>query len=101
LYFLKKSHVYWWNNEILKPIQVHGYAGAGKEALDKLRLLLGRIMLRRTKIQCADDLGLPPKNVIVRRDFFTDEEEEVYKSLYSDVARQFNTYVEAGKCIIG
>jgi DNA repair protein RAD16 len=58
-------------------------------------------MLRRTKIQCADDLGLPPKNVIVRRDLFSDEEEEVYKSLYSDVARQFNTYIESGKCIIG
>ncbi|KAI8889437.1 hypothetical protein K501DRAFT_170938, partial [Backusella circina FSU 941] len=85
-------HVCWWNNEVLKPIQVHGYVGAGKEALDKLRLLLDQIMLRRTKIQCADDLGLPPKNVIVRRDIFSDEEEDVYRSLYSDVTREFTTY---------
>lgn len=57
-------------------------------------MLLDKIMLRRTKIECADDLGLPPRTVIVRRDVFSEEEEEVYNSLYSDVARTFTTYVE-------
>ncbi|KAI9335870.1 SNF2 family N-terminal domain-containing protein [Pilaira anomala] len=90
------SHVCWWNNEVLKPIQIHGYVGDGRIALKKLRLLLDKIMLRRTKIECADDLGLPPRTVIVRRDVFTEEEEDVYTSLYSDVARTFTTYVEAG-----
>jgi hypothetical protein len=33
-------------------------------------------MLRRTKVERADDLGLPPRIVNVRRDFFTEEEEE-------------------------
>ncbi|KAL7314017.1 DNA repair protein rad16 [Mucor circinelloides] len=90
------SHVCWWNNEVLKPIQNNGYVNDGRVALKKLGLLLDRIMLRRTKIQCADDLGLPPRTVIVRRDYFSDEEEDVYTSLYSDVARTFTTYVEAG-----
>ncbi|KAK4510862.1 U4/U5/U6 small nuclear ribonucleoprotein prp3 [Mucor velutinosus] len=90
------SHVCWWNNEVLKPIQNNGYVNDGRLALKKLGLLLDRIMLRRTKIQCADDLGLPPRTVIVRRDYFSDEEEDVYTSLYSDVARTFTTYVEAG-----
>lgn len=53
-------------------------------------------MLRRTKVECADDLGLPPRVVVVRRDIFTEEEEDVYTSLYSDVARTFTTYVEEG-----
>ncbi|KAI9264597.1 SNF2 family N-terminal domain-containing protein [Helicostylum pulchrum] len=88
------SHVCWWNNEVLKPIQIHGYTGDGKIALKKLRMLLDRIMLRRTKTECADDLGLPPRTVIVRRDVFSEEEEDVYNSLYMDVARAFTTYVE-------
>jgi DNA repair protein RAD16 len=49
-----------------------------------------------TKLERADDLGLPPRKVIIRRDLFNEEEEEVYDSLYSDTVRRFNTYVEAG-----
>ncbi|KAI8092310.1 SNF2 family N-terminal domain-containing protein [Gilbertella persicaria] len=90
------NHTCWWNNEVLKPIQYHGYLEEGREAMKKLGILLDKIMLRRTKIQCADDLGLPPRTVIVRRDMFTEEEEDVYTSLYSDVQRTFTTYVEEG-----
>ncbi|KAI8067772.1 SNF2 family N-terminal domain-containing protein [Gongronella butleri] len=90
------DHTCWWNNEVLKPIQNHGYVGEGKIAMDKLRQLLLHMMLRRTKVQCADDLGLPPRTVVVRRDFFNEEEEEVYTSLFKDTARKFNTYVEEG-----
>lgn len=96
LYMFIFSHVCWWNNEVLKPIQMHGYIGDGKKALTKLCLLLDRIMLRRTKVECADDLGLPPRTVIVRRDLFNEEEEDVYTSLYCDVKREFNNYVEEG-----
>ncbi|CAO3631073.1 unnamed protein product [Cunninghamella blakesleeana] len=88
------DHVCWWNNEVLKPIQNFGYVGEGREAMEKLSLLLDKIMLRRTKTQCADDLGLPPRTIVVRRDLFTEEEEDVYHSLYSDTARKFNSYVE-------
>ncbi|KAL1934289.1 hypothetical protein VTP01DRAFT_6471 [Rhizomucor pusillus] len=90
------DHTCWWNNEVLKPIQNHGYVGEGRVAMEKLGKLLDKIMLRRTKLQCADDLGLPPRTVVVRRDIFSEEEEDVYRSLYTDSARQFNTYVEQG-----
>lgn len=70
--------------------------GPGKIAFKKLKILLDRMMLRRTKIQRADDLGLPPRTVIVRRDLFSPEEKELYTSLYSDVKRQFGTYLEQG-----
>ena len=81
----------------------------GKKAFKKLRILLDRMMLRyakaksitctcnsyffpfsRTKVERADDLGLPPRTVIVRRDFFSDEEKELYLSLFKDVRRQFS-----------
>ncbi|KAI7846895.1 SNF2 family N-terminal domain-containing protein [Circinella umbellata] len=93
------DHVCWWNNEVLKPIQTHGNIGEGRLAMGKLRKLLDKMMLRRTKIECADDLGLPPRVVTVRRDMFNEEEEDVYRSLYSDTARQFTTYVEEGSIL--
>ncbi|CAO3595034.1 unnamed protein product [Absidia cylindrospora] len=93
------EHVCWWNNEVLKPIQANGYVGDGREAMDKLILLLDKMMLRRTKVQCADDLGLPPRTITVRRDMFNDAEEEVYLSLFSDTARRFNSYVEDGSVL--
>jgi DNA repair protein RAD16 len=89
-------HTCFWNNEILTPIQKHGMTGPGGIAFKKLRILLDRIMLRRTKIQRADDLGLPPRTVVVRRDYFSPEEKELYLSLFSDAKRQFSTYVDAG-----
>jgi DNA repair protein RAD16 len=89
-------HTCFWNNEILTPIQKNGMEGPGGIAFKKLRVLLDRIMLRRTKIQRADDLGLPPRIVIVRRDYFSPEEKELYLSLFSDAKRQFSTYVDSG-----
>ncbi|CAO3630326.1 unnamed protein product [Cunninghamella echinulata] len=93
------DHVCWWNNELLRPIQKFGNSGDGREAMEKLVLLLDKIMLRRTKMECADDLGLPPRTVVVRRDLFNEEEEDVYHSLYSDTARKFNNYVEEGSVL--
>ncbi|KAG0038481.1 DNA repair protein rad16 [Podila clonocystis] len=90
------DHVCWWNNEILKPIQNHGSQGVGEKAFSKLRLLLDRIMLRRTKVERADDLGLPPRTMTVSRYLFNEEEEDLYESLFSDTQRKFSTYVEQG-----
>ncbi|KAM0788893.1 hypothetical protein ACM66B_002976 [Microbotryomycetes sp. NB124-2] len=91
------QHICWWNHEILKPIQFGGMVGGeGEAAFRKLSVLLSRLMLRRTKLERADDLGLPPRVVDVRRDFFTEEEEELYQSLFRDVKRKFNTYAAEG-----
>lgn len=48
------------------------------------------------QLQRADDLGLPPRTVIVRKDYFSPEEKELYLSLFSDAKRQFNTYLDHG-----
>ena len=89
-------HMCFWNTEILTPIQKYGMQGPGAIAFKKLRVLLDRIMLRRTKIQRSDDLGLPPRTVVLRRDHFSPEEKELYLSLFSDAKRQFSTYVDTG-----
>jgi DNA repair protein RAD16 len=107
------KHVCLWNHEILSPIQKDGMGGPGHVAFKKLKILLDRMMLRRTKvgarcrkclkqslpgpqIQRADDLGLPPRTVVVRRDYFSPEEKELYLSLFSDAKREFSTYVDSG-----
>jgi DNA repair protein RAD16 len=51
---------------------------------------------RRTKLERADDLGLPPRTIVVRRDYFSPEEKELYMSLFTGARRQFSTYVGAG-----
>jgi DNA repair protein RAD16 len=53
-------------------------------------------MLRRTKVERADDLGLPPRKMTVARYLFNEEEEDLYESLFSDTKRKFSTYVEQG-----
>ena len=65
---------------MLKNIQKFGIAGLGLEGFNNLRLLLDHVMLRRTKIERADDLGLPPRVVEIRRDFFNEEEKDLYQS---------------------
>ncbi|KAG6878349.1 hypothetical protein C0993_008107 [Termitomyces sp. T159_Od127] len=90
------QHTCFWNNEILTPIQKHGMVGPGKPAFKKLRILLDRMMLRRTKLQRADDLGLPPRTVLVRKDYFSPEEKDLYLSLYTNAKRQFSTYADQG-----
>ena len=44
------QHTCFWNNEILTPIQKNGMVGPGAIAFKKLKILLDRMMLRRTKV---------------------------------------------------
>ncbi|SCW01284.1 LAFE_0D09186g1_1 [Lachancea fermentati] len=90
------QHTNFFNHFTLKNIQKHGIEGPGLESFNNIQLLLKNIMLRRTKVERADDLGLPPRIVTIRRDFFNEEEKDLYRSLYSDVRRKYNSYVEEG-----
>lgn len=71
------QHVCYWNDQILKPIQYGGGGETGVAAFGKLQTLLKQIMLRRTKVEREDDMGIPPRVLNVRRDYFNEEEEEV------------------------
>lgn len=89
-------HTSFFNHFMLKNIQKHGIEGDGLESFNNLRLLLLNVMLRRTKVERADDLGLPPRIVEIRYDRFNQEEKDLYTSLYSDSKRKFNDYVAEG-----
>ena len=55
-------HYCWWNKHVANPIKKWGYVGNGRKAMQLLkRDILTRILLRRTKVQCADVLALPPR----------------------------------------
>ncbi|PVU88740.1 hypothetical protein BB559_005415 [Furculomyces boomerangus] len=90
------QHVCWWNFEILKPIQNNGSRGIGEVAFAKLRSLIDSMMLRRTKIEKASDLGLPPKVVVLRKDRFSPEELDFYNSLFTNSRRAFDTFASNG-----
>ena len=56
------SHHCWWNKYVANPIKKFGYVGKGRGAMLLLkREILTRTLLRRTKVQCADVLALPPR----------------------------------------
>ncbi|KNC79961.1 hypothetical protein SARC_07660 [Sphaeroforma arctica JP610] len=90
------SHFCWWNKEILRPIQKYGNYGPGRVGFVKLGALLEKIMLRRTKLEKADDLGLPPRIVVRKKVWFNEEELDFYKALYSQSRTKFLTYVSEG-----
>lgn len=89
-------HTNFFNHFMLKNIQKHGMSGDGLTSFQHIRLLLNNIMLRRTKVERADDLGLPPRIVEIRKDRFNEEEKDLYTSLYSDSKRKFNAFVAEG-----
>ncbi|KAF8000348.1 hypothetical protein HF325_005277 [Metschnikowia pulcherrima] len=89
-------HTNFFNHFMLKNIQKYGIEGDGLTSFQHIRLLLNNVMLRRTKIERADDLGLPPRIVEIRRDCFNEEEKDLYLSLYSDSKRKFNDFVAEG-----
>jgi DNA repair protein RAD16 len=90
------QHTNFFNHFMLKNIQKFGIEGEGKTSFSNIQVLLKNIMLRRTKVERADDLGLPPRVEEIRKDFFNEEEKDLYQSLYSDSQRKFNDYVAEG-----
>ncbi|KAI0380767.1 SNF2 family N-terminal domain-containing protein [Hypomontagnella monticulosa] len=90
------QHVSVFNQEILNPIMRYGQRGEGKAALDKLRLLTGRIMLRRLKKDHTNAMELPVKEIYVNRQFFSEEENDLANSIMSNSQRKFDTYVAQG-----
>jgi len=48
-------------------------------------------LLRRTKLERAADLTLPPKRATLRRDFFDAREEDFYQALYTQSQASFAT----------
>uniref|UniRef100_A0A7S3DIH5 Helicase ATP-binding domain-containing protein n=1 Tax=Palpitomonas bilix TaxID=652834 RepID=A0A7S3DIH5_9EUKA len=88
------SHFCWWNRYILNPITKWGYEFEGADAMKTLSKVLRRIMLRRTKVEKAADLKLPPREVLIRWEELDAEENDFYESIYMQSKRKFMSYVE-------
>ncbi|KEP67580.1 UNVERIFIED_CONTAM: SWI2/SNF2-containing protein RAD16 [Hammondia hammondi] len=93
----RMSHFSLFNQKVINPIKRCGYQNDGVVALKNLkRDVLDTIMLRRTKVERAADVKLPPLTVRIRRDALSPEERDFYESLFKQTAIQFDAYVEAG-----
>jgi len=90
------NHVSVFNKELLNPIVKYGNWGPGAQALQNLRLLTDRIMLRRLKKDHTDSMELPVKEIYVDRQFFGEEELDFATSIMSNGQRRFDTYVAQG-----
>ncbi|GMH34392.1 hypothetical protein BSKO_02226 [Bryopsis sp. KO-2023] len=96
----RTSHFCWWNKYIANPIKRHGYLSDGRLAMAVLkREILDHTVIRRTKVECADVLALPPRTVVVRKDRFDEREQDFYEALYTQSQAQFGAYVDAGTLV--
>eukprot|EP00371_Babesia_bovis_P003349 XP_001611996.1 DNA repair protein rhp16 [Babesia bovis T2Bo] len=89
-------HYVYFNKFVLRPILLSGYENQGMVAMNMLHHdILDRIMLRRTKLQKAEDVKLPPMNVTIRRDSLSESERDFYEAIYKQCNVKFDTYVQA------
>lgn len=86
LHFLRHepwSEYIWWKRAITDPYE----AGRQGEVMERIRDLLGPLVLRRTKEMLGPDgkpiLTLPPRHVHVTRLPFSQAERAFYDALYS------------------
>eukprot|EP00922_Rhytidocystis_sp_ex-Travisia-forbesii_P019442 GHVS01028781.1.p1 GENE.GHVS01028781.1~~GHVS01028781.1.p1 ORF type:complete len:1383 (+),score=277.13 GHVS01028781.1:143-4150(+) len=93
----RMCHFSFFNRKIVKPIKDYGFQGEGRTSMQCLKEeVLDAIMLRRTKLERASDVKLPPLTVEIRRDPLSPSERDFYEGLYKQTRLQFNTYVDAG-----
>ncbi|OAL33629.1 hypothetical protein AYO20_07136 [Fonsecaea nubica] len=90
------NHVSVFNQEILNPITQADNHNLRKDALDKLRLITDRIMLRRMKRDHTSSMELPPKEIVIHNEFFGEIERDFSQSIMSNSTRKFDTYVSQG-----
>ncbi|CDJ61427.1 SNF2/RAD54 helicase family protein, putative [Eimeria maxima] len=93
----RMTHYSFFCRRVVKPIKEFGYQGEGIVALETLkREVLDVCLLRRTKVERAADVKLPPLVVSIRRDALSPQERDFYESLFKQTATQFDSYVKSG-----
>jgi len=90
------EHVSVFNQELLNPLTQSEDIKERERAMDKLHLITARIMLRRMKRDYVGSMELPPKEVVMHREFFGEIERDFSSSIMSNTGRQFDTYVSRG-----
>ena len=90
------EHVSVFNQELLNPLTQSEDPSERSKAMDKLHMITARIMLRRMKRDYVSSMELPPKEVVVHKEFFGEIERDFSSSIMTNTARQFDTYVARG-----
>lgn len=93
------SHFSWWNRKIANPIREFGQTDQNSLYFENLHNIINQIILRRTKINLERSLGLPSKVVTIKRCYFSLQELEFYKSLYSSTKSKFTSYSVNGQVL--
>ncbi|KYQ92342.1 SNF2-related domain-containing protein [Tieghemostelium lacteum] len=102
LHFLRVEpfhNYYWWNQYILKPSKLKDDRG-----FTRLRVVLAKLLLRRVKDQKLNDnttpiLNLPDRNIHIKQDTFSEEEEQIYQELWNSAKSKFNTLFANGSLL--
>lgn len=85
---------------VANPIKYHGFVGKGSLAMRLLKYeILQHCLLRRTKVQCASDLTLPPRTVLLRKERLDVREQDFYEALYTQSQAQFDSYVASNTLV--
>ena len=90
------EHVSVFNQELLNPLTQSEDPKDRTKAMEKLHMITARIMLRRMKRDHVSSMELPPKEVIIHKEFFGEIERDFSSSIMTNTARQFDTYVSRG-----
>jgi hypothetical protein len=75
----------------------YGYIGDGCKAMNTLKdEVLLAVMLRRTKLERAADVKLPPLEIVTQFLDLSEHETDFYECIYKQTNSKFNTYVAKG-----
>jgi len=87
----------WWNNVIKKPIKNND-----ERAFRRLKYILEKILLRRTKNQQVNNVPivpLPPRIVNIKKVAFSPQEQQFYQGLWSKSKNKFKEYEKSGSVL--
>ena len=69
----------------MNPIKRYGYIGEGRRAMLRLKQdILDVVMLRRTKVERAEDIKLPPLEINVETLKLNESERDFYECIYKN-----------------
>jgi DNA repair protein RAD16 len=90
-------HYSFFNKMVMNPIKRYGYIGDGRRAMLRLKEdILDVVMLRRTKVERAEDIKLPPLNINIEYLTLDASERDFYECIYKNSRSKFDTYVDKG-----
>ena len=77
-------HFSYFNRYITSYVKTFGFTEISNDVFDELKKITKSLVLRRTKKEVEKEIGLPSKNVSIKRLYFSLQEKLFYESLYKE-----------------